>query len=129
MPTINRLCFLIIALDCLTWKLLGQDCTFAVVEYAVPTSWTALPDPDNPTTTITAIGCLLQGETTVVIIRAFVNGVPKDMVAIPRGSITKSTILTTVAPDPNKLPTNLPTVRVKNETLQGRRPVKVIQPR
>ena len=120
MKTINRLCVLIIALDFLALKLCSQDCQFNIVEYSVPTTWSEAPDPDHATTTITAIGCLMQGETSVLIIRAFVNGKPADMIAIPKGSIIKSTVLTTVEPDPNKLPTKLPTVRVY-ATTQDRR--------
>jgi hypothetical protein len=97
--------------------LLGQECELNVVTYAVPTSWNEVPSPDSPLTVITAIGCLMQAENSVLIIRAFVNGKAADMIAIPRGSIIKSTPLKTVEPDPDKLPTKTPTVRVKNARL------------
>lgn len=120
MKLINRLCIFVIVCNCIALKLCGQECQFALVEYSVPTSWTELPDPNTSMTIITVIGCVLESKDSILILKMFVNGVPKEMVAVPKGSITKSVMLQTVAPDPNKLPSTFPTVRV-NETLQNRR--------
>ena len=91
--------------------LLGQDCRLGMLNYAVPTSWEAIPD-DNPMTVITVIGCLQETQTAILVLKTFVNNVPKEVVAVPKGSVIKMSMLQTVD-NTDKLQSDSPKV-VKN---------------